>query len=201
VQGRPHAVPEAAERAAALLTAWYPGPWGGDAIAEVLLGHAEPLGRLPVSVPRSAAQLPVYYNHKDTEYGAYVDESAEPLYSFGHGLSYTSFAYGPPLLSGHTVTVEVTNAGERIGRTVVQLYIRRLITPVWPRTLELRAFRSVELVPGETRTVVIPLGADQLAQVGADLETAVLPGTLEIRVAESARAALNAVPAVLGIGD
>ncbi|MGA5451929.1 glycoside hydrolase family 3 N-terminal domain-containing protein [Streptomyces umbrinus] len=199
VQGRPHAVPEAAERAAALLTAWYPGPWGGDAIAEVLLGHAEPLGRLPVSVPRSAAQLPVYYNHKDTEYGAYVDESAEPLYSFGHGLSYTSFAYGPPLLSGHTVTVDVTNTGERVGRTVVQLYIRRLVTPVWPRTLELRAFRNVELTPGETRTVAIPLGADQLAQVGADLETSVLPGTMEIRVAESARAALDAVPAVLRI--
>ncbi|MGA6226097.1 glycoside hydrolase family 3 N-terminal domain-containing protein [Streptomyces umbrinus] len=199
VQGRPHAVPEAAERAAALLTAWYPGPWGGDAIAEVLLGHAEPLGRLPVSVPRSAAQLPVYYNHKDTEYGAYVDESAEPLYSFGHGLSYTTFAYGPPLLSGHTVTVDVTNTGERVGRTVVQLYIRRLVTPVWPRTLELRAFRNVELTPGETRTVAIPLGADQLAQVGADLETGVLPGTMEIRVAESARAALNAVPAVLRI--
>nr|WP_306943803.1 glycoside hydrolase family 3 N-terminal domain-containing protein [Streptomyces phaeochromogenes] len=201
VQGRPHAVPEAAERAAALLTAWYPGPWGGDAIAEVLLGLAEPLGRLPVSVPRSAAQLPVYYNHKDTEYGAYVDESAEPLYSFGHGLSYTSFDYGPPRLSGRTVTVDVTNTGERAGRTVVQLYIRRLVTPVWPRTLELRAFRGVELAPDETRTVVIPLGADQLAQVGADLETAVLPGTMEIRVAESARAALNAVPAVLGIGN
>ncbi|MEV4033317.1 glycoside hydrolase family 3 N-terminal domain-containing protein [Streptomyces umbrinus] len=199
VQGRPHAVPEAAERAAALLTAWYPGPWGGDAIAEVLLGHAEPLGRLPVSVPRSAAQLPVYYNHKDTEYGSYVDENAEPLYSFGHGLSYTSFAYGPPLLSGHTVTVDVTNTGERVGRTVVQLYIRRLVTPVWPRTLELRAFRNVELTPGETRTVAIPLGADQLAQVGADLETGVLPGTMEIRVAESARAALNSVPAVLRI--
>ncbi|MEU5289920.1 glycoside hydrolase family 3 N-terminal domain-containing protein [Streptomyces umbrinus] len=199
VQGRPHAVPEAAERAAALLTAWYPGPWGGDALAEVLLGHAEPLGRLPVSVPRSAAQLPVYYNHKDTEYGAYVDESAEPLYSFGHGLSYTSFAYGPPLLSGHTVTVDVTNTGERVGRTVVQLYIRRLVTPVWPRTLELRAFRNVELTPGETRTVAIPLDADQLAQVGADLETGVLPGTMEIRVAESARAALDAVPAVLRI--
>ncbi|WP_398939719.1 glycoside hydrolase family 3 N-terminal domain-containing protein [Streptomyces sp. IB201691-2A2] len=201
VQGRPHAVPEAAERAAALLTAWYPGPWGGDAIAEVLLGLAEPLGRLPVSVPRSAAQLPVYYNHKDTEYGAYVDESAEPLYSFGHGLSYTSFDYGPPRLSGRTVAVDVTNTGERAGRTVVQLYIRRLVTPVWPRMLELRAFRGVELAPGETRTVVIPLGADQLAQVGADLETAVLPGTVEIRVAESARAALNAVPAVLRIGD
>lgn len=200
VQGRPHAVPEAADRAAALLTAWYPGPWGGDAIAEVLLGHAEPGGRLPVSVPRSVAQLPVHYNHKDTGYRAYVDESAEPLYSFGHGLTYTTFAYGPPRLAGPAVEVDITNTGRRQGRTVAQLYIRRLLTPVWPRTLELRAFRGVELAPGECRTVTFSLGADQLAQVGADLETAVLPGTLEIRVAESSRAALTAVPVVLRTG-
>ncbi|MET9967932.1 glycoside hydrolase family 3 N-terminal domain-containing protein, partial [Streptomyces sp. NPDC006356] len=135
VQGRPHVVP--ATGAAALLTAWYPGPWGGEALAEVLLGLAEPVGRLPVSVPRSAAQLPVYYNHKDTEYGGYVDEDAEPLYSFGHGLSYTSFAYGPPRLSGHTVEADITNTGRRQGRSVAQLYLRRLRTPVWPRTLEL----------------------------------------------------------------
>ncbi|MFE9646064.1 glycoside hydrolase family 3 N-terminal domain-containing protein [Streptomyces sp. NPDC006365] len=205
VQGRPHAVPEAADLTAALLTVWYPGPWGGDAIAEVLLGHAEPAGRLPVSVPRSAAQLPVYYNHKDTEYGAYVDDSAEPLYSFGHGLSYTTFKYGPPRLSGlsglsgHTIEVDVTNTGKRHGRTVVQLYVRRLLTPVWPRTLELRAFHSVDLAPGECRTVTFSLGADQLAQVGADLETALLPGTLEVRIAESARAALTAVPVLFRV--
>ncbi len=199
IQGRPHAVPEAAERAAALLTSWYPGPWGGEAIAEILLGHREPTGRLPVSVPRSAAQLPVYYNHKDNEYGDYVDDSAAPLYSFGHGLAYTSFAYGPPRLSGHTVEVDVTNKGERQGRTVVQLYIRRLVTPVWPRTLELRAFRAVDLRAGESRTVAFSLGADQLAQVGADLSTAVRPGTLEIRVAQSAGDALTAVPAILRV--
>jgi beta-glucosidase len=184
IQGRPHVVPETA---AALLIAWYPGPWGGDAIAEVLLGHAEPRGRLPVSVPRSAAQLPVYYNHKDTEYGAYVDENAEPLHSFGHGLSYTTFAYGPPSLSGGSVTVDVTNTGHRQGRTVVQVYLRRLRTTVWPRTLELHAFRAVDLEPGECRTVDIPHGADRLTQVSA----------VEIRVAESSRAALTAVPAVL----
>ncbi|MER5178150.1 glycoside hydrolase family 3 N-terminal domain-containing protein [Streptomyces sp. NPDC002896] len=199
IQGRPHAVPEAADRAAALLTAWYPGPWGGEAIAQILLGRAEPTGRLPVSVPRSATQLPVYYNHKDIEYGAYVDASAEPLYSFGHGLSYTSFAYGRPRLAQRTVEVDITNTGHRHGRTVAQLYIRRLLTPVWPRTLELRAFQGVELAPGERRVVTFHLGADQLAQVGADLETAVLPGTLEIRIAESARAALTAVPVVLRI--
>ncbi|MFJ1967362.1 glycoside hydrolase family 3 N-terminal domain-containing protein [Streptomyces sp. NPDC087903] len=208
VQGRPHAVAEAADRAAALLTAWYPGPWGGEAIAEVLLGLAEPAGRLPVSVPRSAARLPVYYNHKDTEYGGYVDGSAEPLYSFGHGLSYTRFTYGAPRLSRDTVTVgestltcevDVANVGERTGRTVAQLYIRRLRTPLWPRTLELRAFRSVELAPGERRTIALALGPDELAQVGADLGTAVLLGTVEIRVARSAREALGATPAVLRV--
>lgn len=199
VQGRPHAVPELAERAGALLTAWYPGPWGGEAIAEVLLGHTEPTGRLPVSVPRSAAQLPVHYNHKDTEYGGYADESAEPQFAFGHGLSYTSFAYGPPRLSGHTVEVDITNTGARPGRTVAQLYLRRLRTPVWPRTLELRAFQGVDLAPRERRTVTFHLDAAQLAQVGPDLTTAVLPGTVEIRVAESSGAALTAVPALLRV--
>ncbi|WP_390664533.1 glycoside hydrolase family 3 N-terminal domain-containing protein [Streptomyces sp. NPDC001401] len=186
IQGRPHIVPETA---AALLTAWYPGPWGGDAIAEVLLGHAEPVGRLPVSMPRSAAQLPVHYNHKDTEYGGYVDESAEPLHSFGHGLSYTSFAYGPPSTDGHSVTVDVTNTGERHGRTVVQVYLRRLITSGWPRTLELFAFEGVDLVPGECRSVTLTLDRDRLAGTK----------TVEIRVAQSARAALTAVPAVLDL--
>ncbi|MDN0197335.1 glycoside hydrolase family 3 N-terminal domain-containing protein [Streptomyces sp. S.PNR 29] len=181
IQGRPHVVPDTA---AAVLTAWYPGPWGGEAIAEVLLGLAEPAGRLPVSVPRSAAQLPVYYNHKDTEYGGYVDESAEPLYSFGHGLSYTRFEFGPPRVSGHGIEVDVTNSGDRHGRTVVQVYLRRLVTPVWPRTLELCAFEGVALAPGERRTVTLTVGAE-------------LTGAVEIRVAESARAALSVVPVVV----
>ncbi|MFJ9372652.1 glycoside hydrolase family 3 N-terminal domain-containing protein [Streptomyces sp. NPDC101455] len=184
IQGRPHVVPE---HAGALLTAWYPGPWGGEAIAEVLLGHAEPTGRLPVSVPRSVAQLPVYYNHKDTEYGGYVDAEAEPRYSFGHGLSYTGFEYGPPRVAGNVVEVDVTNTGKRHGRSVVQVYIRRLITPVWPRTLELRAFQGVELAPGERRRVEIPFGTDQLEQVGA----------VEVRVAQSARGALGVEPIVV----
>ncbi|QFR02389.1 beta-glucosidase [Streptomyces phaeolivaceus] len=186
IQGRPHAVPATAD---ALLTAWYPGPWGGTAIAEVLLGLTEPMGRLPVSVPRSAAQLPVYYNHKDTEYGSYVDESAEPLHSFGHGLSYTSFAYGTPRLVGAAgVEVEVANTGERHGRTVVQVYLRRLITPVWPRTLELCAFEGVGLAPGERRTVSL------------SFEVPDAVGAVEIRVAGSARGARDAVPVVLDLG-
>ncbi|UUU35600.1 glycoside hydrolase family 3 C-terminal domain-containing protein [Streptomyces sp. CA-210063] len=186
IQGRPHVVPETA---GALLTAWYPGPWGGTAIAEVLLGLAEPTGRLPVSVPRSAAQLPVYYNHKDTEYGAYVDESAEPLHSFGHGLSYTSFAYGRPHLAGAGIEVDVTNTGKRHGRTVVQAYLRRLVTPVWPRTLELCAFEGVGLSPGERRTISL------------SFEVPPGVGAVEIRVAESARGALTVVPLVLDLRE
>ncbi|WP_262062738.1 glycoside hydrolase family 3 N-terminal domain-containing protein [Streptomyces sp. STR69] len=184
IQGRPHVVPE---QAGALLTAWYPGPWGGVAIAEVLLGRTEPTGRLPVSVPRSVAQLPVHYNHKDIEYGGYVDADAEPLYSFGHGLSYTSFEYGPPRLAGNMIEIDVTNTGKRQGRSVVQVYVRRLLTPVWPRTLELHAFQGVELAPGERRSVEIPFGTDWLEQVGA----------VEIRVARSARAALAVEPLVV----
>ncbi|MEU1474283.1 glycoside hydrolase family 3 N-terminal domain-containing protein [Streptomyces sp. NPDC005760] len=184
VQGRPHVLPDTAP---ALLTAWYPGPWGGEAIAEVLLGLTEPAGRLPLSVPRSAAQLPVYYNHKDTEYGGYVDESAEPRYSFGHGLSYTSFAYGTPRTAGGTVTVDVTNTGHRYGRSVVQVYLRRLIAPTWPRTLELCAFEGVGLAPGESRTVTVPLEG--------------ISGTVEIRVAASAREALAARGQILTAPD
>ncbi|MET7687320.1 glycoside hydrolase family 3 N-terminal domain-containing protein [Streptomyces sp. NPDC005483] len=184
VQGRPHVVPDTAP---ALLTAWYPGPWGGEAIAEVLLGLTEPAGRLPLSVPRSAAQLPVHYNHKDTEYGGYVDESAEPRYSFGHGMSYTSFAYGEPRLTGRTVEVDVTNTGRRYGRSVVQVYLRRLITPTWPRTLELCAFEGVGLAPGERRTVTLPLDG--------------IHGTVEIRVAASAREALGARGQILTAPD
>ncbi|MEU0422445.1 glycoside hydrolase family 3 N-terminal domain-containing protein [Streptomyces canus] len=179
IQGRPHLVPDTP---AALLTAWYPGPWGGEAIAEVLLGITEPAGRLPVSVPRSAAQLPVYYNHKDTEYGGYMDESAQPRYSFGHGLSYTSFAYGTPRLTGLTVEVDVTNTGQRYGRSVVQVYLRRLLTPTWPRALELCAFEGVGLAPGERRTVSLTLDPEQLAP----------SRTVEIRVAASAGEALGA---------
>ncbi|MEW2562049.1 glycoside hydrolase family 3 N-terminal domain-containing protein [Streptomyces griseorubiginosus] len=173
VQGRPHVVPDTAP---ALLTAWYPGPWGGDAIAEVLLGLAEPAGRLPVSVPRSAAQLPVYYNHKDTEYGGYTDLGAEPAYSFGHGLSYTDFDWTEPAFTGRSLSVDVTNTGQRYGRCVVQVYLRRLIAPTWPRTLELCAFEGVGLAPGERRTVTLPLEG--------------VTGTVEIRVAASAAQAL-----------
>jgi beta-glucosidase len=201
VQGRPHAVPELAELADGLLVAWYPGPWGGQAVAEVLFGRAEPAGRLPVSVPRSAGQLPVYYNGKDYPYHGYVDEPAEPLFPFGAGLGYTTCEYGAPVLSTAAisrdelaaggaveVSVPVANTGGRPAREVVQVYLRRLRTPgwpYWPRTRELRSFRSVTIPPGETLIVTFRLGTEELSAVGPDLTDTVPAGPVEIAVGPS----------------
>lgn len=188
VQGRPHAVPEAVGQARAVLSAWYPGPWGGRAVADVLFGRAEPVGRLPVSVPRSAAQLPVFYNAKDHGYRGYVDQPATAPHSFGHGLSYTTVEYGVPRLSrtlapvtdpALTCTVAVTNTGARAVRETVQLYVRRLTgSGSWPRVRELRGFARVELAAGEEAEVAFVVGADTLASLDRTLEWVVEPGEI-----------------------
>ncbi|MFE6157957.1 glycoside hydrolase family 3 N-terminal domain-containing protein [Streptomyces sp. NPDC056486] len=195
VQGRPHAVPESAGRARAVLSAWYPGPWGGLAIADVLFGRAEPVGRLPLSVPRSAAQLPVFYNAKDHGYRGYVDQPATALHAFGHGLSYTTVEYGEPRLSRSrapvtdptlTCTVAVTNTGTRATLETVQLYVRRVAgSSSWPRVRELRGFARVDLAPGEHAEVVFVVEADTLASLDRALESVVEPGELLLETGPS----------------
>lgn len=195
VQGRPHAVPELSGRARAVLCAWYPGPWGGRAVADVLFGRAEPVGRLPVSVPRSAAQLPVFYNAKDHGYRGYVDQPATALHAFGHGLSYTTVEYGEPRLSrtrapvtdpALTCTVAVTNTGARSVRETVQLYVRRLSgSGSWPRVRELRGFARVDLAPGERAEVAFVVEADTLASLDRALESVVEPGELLLETGPS----------------
>ncbi|CAB56688.1 MULTISPECIES: glycoside hydrolase family 3 N-terminal domain-containing protein [Streptomyces] len=190
VQGRPHALTELDAPAAAVLSAWYPGPRGGRAVAEVLFGDAEPRGRLPVSVPRSAAQLPVYYNGKDHRYRGYADQSAGPLHAFGHGLSYTSVVYGAPRLSQArvgtraprlTCRVTVRNTGSRPAEETVQLYVRRLSGgSSWPRVRELRGFVRLTIAPGEEAEAVFEVDRDTLASVGRDLRLAVEPGLVEL---------------------
>ncbi|MET9495942.1 glycoside hydrolase family 3 N-terminal domain-containing protein [Streptomyces sp. NPDC006552] len=189
VQGRPHALPPFAGPGA-LLCAWYPGPWGGRAVADVLFGAAGPAGRLPVSVPRSAAQLPVVYNGKDHGYRGYVDQPATARYAFGHGLSYGSVRYGPPVLSATrapagdprlTCTVTVENTGAAAVRETVQLYVRRVAGgSSWPRVRELRGFTGVDLAPGERREVVFAVTAQTLASVGRDLERVVEAGEFAV---------------------
>ncbi|MFE4212071.1 glycoside hydrolase family 3 N-terminal domain-containing protein [Streptomyces sp. NPDC056844] len=201
VQGRPHALPDLTGRAA-VLSAWYPGPWGGRAVADVLFGAAEPQGRLPVSVPRSAAQLPVFYNGKDHGYRGYVDQPATPVHPFGHGLSYTTVAYGTPRLSLPSVaagrfgdgaqplscTVRVTNTGGRPVRETVQLYVRRVRGgTAWPRVRELRGFVRVELDPGGSTEVTFPVDAGTLASYTYAGEWAVEPGEFAVETGPSSQ--------------
>jgi beta-glucosidase len=198
VAGRPLAIPAAAEVAAAVVNAWVPGDEGPGAIAEVLFGHADPGGKLPVTVPRHVGQVPIYYAHKPSGgrshwHGEYVDGSHLPLWPFGHGLSYTRFALHGPSLDRTTlgpgdelaIAVEVENVGARAGDEVVQLYVRDEEASVTRPVKELRGFRRVRLEPGERRRVTFRLAAEQLAFTGLDGRLVLEPGRVGVMVGTS----------------
>jgi beta-glucosidase len=181
MNGRPLTIPWMAENVPAVVEAWYLGSEAGHAIADVLFGHYNPSGKLPVSFPRSVGQLPLYYNHKNTGrphngeddlfWSRYTDSPNTPLYPFGFGLSYTTFAYSdlrlsqPAIAAGETlrVTVTVANNGERAGREIVQLYVRDLVGSVTRPVKELKGFRAVDLAPGEAKEVAFELTTADLA--------------------------------------
>lgn len=202
MNGRPLATPWLAEHAPALLEAWHLGVQMGPAVADVLFGDHNPSGKLPVTIPRTVGQVPIYYNHKNTgrppdpddKYTSkYIDVHWTPLYPFGHGLSYTTFEYGAPTLDrsvigvGDTVRVrvEVTNTGDRTGAEVVQLYIRDDVASVTPAVMELRGFEKIELEPGERRTVTFTVSPEDLELWGLDMEPVVEPGTFTVFVGGS----------------
>ncbi|MBQ3731153.1 MAG: glycoside hydrolase family 3 C-terminal domain-containing protein [Muribaculaceae bacterium] len=154
IEGRPLNKNWADENANALLTAYYPGEQGGSAIAEVLFGDYNPAGRLPVSVPRHVGQLPVYYNKPLPVAHDYVEMSAQPLYPFGYGLSYTTFEYSNLTLhDGNYISFDVTNTGSRKGDEVVQIYVRHTNVSVVLPERQLAAFKRITLEPGETQTL------------------------------------------------
>ncbi|MBC1885881.1 glycoside hydrolase family 3 N-terminal domain-containing protein [Listeria seeligeri] len=171
IQGRPIAIPEISKEADALLTAWYPGSVGGTAVAEVLVGKYNPSGKLPVSIPLSSGQIPVYYNQKAVEYKEdYFDLTGKPLYPFGYGLSYSSFKYHDlvinqehvdlsALLAGEKVDVTVTveNTSEVAGEEVVQLYIHDMESSITRRKKELKAFKKIRIEPKEKVEVTLEL--------------------------------------------
>ncbi len=178
----------------AVIQAWYGGEEAGTAVADVLWGDYNPAGRLPITFPLSVAQLPLYYNPKPTGRGwDYVDLSGKPLFPFGHGLSYTTFAYRnlhleperiPP--SGTAmVKVEVENVGPLAGDEVVQLYIHDVVGSVARPVKELKGFRRVHLKPGEKTTVTFRLGPEELSMLDRDLKVVVEPGTFEVMVGAS----------------
>lgn len=199
VSGRPLAIEWAAGRLGAILLAWVPGDAGPDAIADVLTGAANPGGKLPISVPRTVGQVPVTYRHHPTgghsqPKGDYVDGSVAPLWPFGFGLSYTTFRVERLCVDRQeiatadgelVVSVDVENTGDRAGDEVVQLYVRDDEATVARPVRELRGFRRVTLGPGERRTVMFRLSAEQFAYVGADRRRVVEPGTIGISVGTS----------------
>lgn len=192
--GRPLAVTRLADKASALIYGWYLGQEAGPAFADVLFGRASPGGKLTVSIPRAAGDLPIYYNrHPSAEANAYLSGPRTPLYPFGFGLGYTRFELSEPRLAqaeiaaGGSVGVEVdvTNAGDRAGDEVVQLYLRDEVSSAPRPVKELKGFQRVSLAPGERRTVRFDLRPDDLAFWNIDMEWKVEPGTFLISTGAS----------------
>ncbi len=196
--GRPLALGELASRVGSLLAVWLPGAEGGNAVADVLFGHAEPGGRLPISFPHSSAQLPVYYGHKPSGgrshwKGDYVDGPTTPLYPFGHGRGYTSFAYDDLTIEpaevaaeGHlSVSLTLRNTGARAGDEVVQLYLRDPVASVTRPVAELKGFVRVHLAPGESRRITFELSPALMAFHDTSMELVVEPGEIEVMVGAS----------------
>jgi beta-glucosidase len=184
------------DRVGAVLDVWYPGEAGGRAVAEVLLGANNPGGRLPITFPVSEGQLPLVYDHKPTGRGDdYVDLTGQPLFPFGYGLSYTSFAYSDLTIepaeilpTGRaTVRCRVRNTGSRAGDEVVQLYVKDELASVTRPVLQLGGFQRIRLAPGEEREVSFVLGSEALRMLDRDLKWVVEPGVFRVLVGASSR--------------
>ena len=208
INGRPLDISWAAEHVPAILEAWYPGSQGGNGIADVLFGDANPSAHLPVSWPRSTGQLPLYYNHNLTQNpetspdfkSRYWDVRSTPLYPFGYGLSYTTFSFDnlkvtPTAHAGGTIEVsaDVTNTGSRTGDAVVQLYIHQRAGSASRPVRQLKGFERVALEPGAKRTVHFTLGKDELQFWSpAEKKWVVEPEQFDVWVCEDSSAALHA---------
>lgn len=189
-----------AEGTSALLWAPSPGMKGGQAIAEIILGETEPSGRLPITFPRHAGQLPVYYNQIRGQHGnRYADLTQKPAFAFGEGLSYTTFEYGDPTITNvpesgiftetDTVHAEITltNTGDRKGTEVVQLYIGDIVTSYSWTDRELKAFQRVELEPGKSKTVAFDIPVSDCTIVDSEANRIVEPGEFEVLIGHSSR--------------
>ncbi|MGA8740277.1 MAG: glycoside hydrolase family 3 N-terminal domain-containing protein [Terracidiphilus sp.] len=193
--GRPLSINYIAENVPVIYECWYLGQETGRAIADVLFGDYNPGGKLPISVPRSVGHLPVFYNYKPSARRGYLFDDVSPLYAFGYGLSYTSFAITNPRLTkkrirpdGSTqVLVDVTNTGKRAGAEVIQLYIRDLVSSATRPVKELKGFKKVWLEPGESTTVTLDVTPAQLAFFDVNMKYVVEPGDFELMIGNSSR--------------
>ncbi len=204
INGRPPSWPMVT-RANAFLECWYAGQEGGTAMADILFGDAHPGARLPVSVARDVGQLPLFYDHKPSAHRGYLFDTAEPLFPFGFGLSYTRFEIGAPRLSSPeigiagkvTIEVDVVNTGSRAGDEVVQLYVHDEVASVTRPVKALKGFERVTLRPSEQRTVRFELGPEAFSLWNLDMQEVVEPGRFTILVGPNSRDLKSAVLSVV----
>jgi beta-glucosidase len=203
INGRPLAIPWIKEHIPAIVEAWIPGEKGGDALARVLFGDVNPNGKLAITFPRHAGQLPVYYNYKPSKdfwindgWGkTYADLDASPLFEFGFGLSYTEFSYqnlkilpaAAGIAENVTITATIKNTGKRSGAEVVQLYLRDKISSVVTPVKQLKAFKKVFLASGEEKTVTFTLTEKDLRLLDENLHWKVEPGEFNVMIGSSSR--------------
>ncbi len=193
VNGRPQALKWEHENLNAIVEAWYPGEEGGNAVADVLFGDYNPSGKLPISFPAVTGQVPVYYNRKPSAFSDYIEESAKPLYPFGHGLSYTTFEYSDLKITPEKVNslekIEISftlkNTGSREGEEVVQLYIHDQIASLERPVKELKGFKKVYLRPGEAKKITFILYPEQLAFYDEFMRFIVEKGVFEVMIGSS----------------
>lgn len=193
--GRPNSISILENNVPAILECWYLGQETGFAVADVLFGDVNPSGKLPISIPRSVGHIPCYYNYKPSARRGYLCDDVTPLYPFGFGLSYTKFIISNVRLEKEIITadesvhiyVDVKNNGEFSGSEVIQIYIRDVVSSVTRPMKELKGFKKISLIPGESKTVALKITHEQLAFTNINKEYVVEPGEFEIMVGNSSR--------------
>lgn len=194
MNGRPLSFNYIKENVSAIIEGWYMGQETGNAAADIIFGDVNPSGKLTITFPKSAGQLPLYYNHKPSaQYHNYISDDVEPLYPFGFGLSYTTFTYSNLKLSSPnmptdgtaTISVTVTNSGSRDGNEIVQLYIHDKISSVTRPVKELKGFQRINLKKGESKTVSFVIDKSKLAFWDINMNYTVEPGDFDIMIGKS----------------
>jgi beta-glucosidase len=194
VTGRPYSLEWADKHVSAILEAWLPGEEGGNAIADIIIGNRIPGGKLPISFPYHAGQIPVFYNHKPSGgrshwWGDYVDYPTKPLYPFGYGLSYTTFEYSNLEITVEETNVfiscEVKNIGQFEGEEVVQLYINDEVASVTRPVKELKGFKRINLKPNETKKITFELPIEVLAFYDENMKFVVERGSFKVLIGSS----------------
>ena len=219
VAGKPFAIPWVKEHVPAILAQWYAGEQGGNSIADILFGNVNPSGKLTFSFPQSTGHLPVYYNYLPTDKGLYkepgtyekpgrdyVFSNSDPLWAFGHGLSYTQFEYLEATVDKEfyqpydtiSVTVRLKNVGKRTGKEVVQVYIRDVVSSVVTPVKQLKGFTKLELFPGQVREAGIKIPVHELYLTDNFGNRYLEPGKFEIQIGTASDHILFSLPVYVG---